>query len=496
MRWVFLGAFVLLLVGSFFFFKFSPYSISKPSVENIPLIEQTENKNEAPKLTTIATGLDVPWAIVFLPDQSILVSERVGRVKLIKDGKVSQVATIPEVRQSGESGLHGITLHPDFEKNKFVYLYYTYSNSGNESRNRVSRYTFKDNNFSDPQIIVDNIPGAIFHDGGRVKFGPDKYLYITTGDAQQPSLSQDRNSLAGKILRVTDEGKPAPNNPFGSMIYSYGHRNPQGITWDENGDLWETEHGDSTTDELNIIMPGKNYGWPEIRGDQFRDNMIQPILQSGNDTWAPTDIAFLNGSLYFGGLRGQTLYKVNPQTKEKKEYLKGELGRIRETIVGPDGMLYITTSNRDSRGKPSSDDDKIIRVNPGKLSQTITKQASFLIFTNGIKRIFTDSKYHNRSEDVFITSENPSVIIVKKEGITWGDFFNTLPSPMKVEEKCLYTGSGQTFCNDNQSNLKFYLNGEKINDLLNREINSGDKLLISFGPSEDSEIKNQLFQIP
>ena len=200
------------------------------------------------------------------------------------------------------------------------------------------------------KIIVDRIPGAPNHDGGRIKFGPDNFLYITTGDAQEPSLAQDRNSLAGKILRVTRDGDPVPDNLFGTRIYSYGHRNPQGITWDNQGRLWETEHGSSATDELNLITPGKNYGWPEIRGDQTRAGMVSPVIQSGSQTWAPGGVAFLNGSIFFAGLRGSALYEYKINEKRLVEHFKNEYGRLRDVVVGPDNMLYVTTSNRDGRG--------------------------------------------------------------------------------------------------------------------------------------------------
>ncbi len=268
------------------------------------------------------------------------------------------MATIINVKQAGESGLHGIAIHPKYPNPPYIYLYYTYSTENDNSQNRVSRFVFDGSTLADEQVIVDKIPGAIFHDGGRIKFGPDGYLYITTGDAQNPSLSQDKNSLAGKILRVSEDGKVE--------AYSYGHRNPQGIAWDYQGRLWETEHGQTATDEINLIEADKNYGWPQIRGDQKRQDMESPILHSGSATWAPAGLAYFNGSLYFGGLRGQALFEYNIETKALKEHLKGNFGRIRDVVLGPDNMLYITTSNRDGRGSPASDDDKIIMINPTK----------------------------------------------------------------------------------------------------------------------------------
>ncbi len=338
----------------------------------IPQIKVGEMQKNAPRLSTVADNLEVPWALVFLPDKSILFTERVGRVRFIdSNGNLdpNPIIVIDDVKQEGEGGLLGITIHPNFPQNHFVYLYYTYGANGDETLNRVVRYKFENNVLSGKNIIVDKIRGALFHDGGRIKFGPDGFLYITAGDSQNPSLAQNTKSLAGKILRVTDSGKPAPGNPFKSEVFSYGHRNPQGLAWDENGRLWETEHGASALDEINIIEKGKNYGWPIIQGDQTKKGMETPVINSGSDTWAPSGAAYLNGSIFFAGLRGQALYQavINGNSVTIKEFLKGEVGRIREVVVGPDNLLYITTNNRDGRGIPDTTDDKIIRVNPSKL---------------------------------------------------------------------------------------------------------------------------------
>ena len=361
------------LIGSALYFNF----LQKRA--KIPVIKTGEiqtisvvNETKAPRLTTVADNLEVPWALVFLPNRSILFTERAGRVRFIdKTGEINPtpVAVIDDVLAKGEGGLMGIAIHPDFSKNNSVYLYYTYSFNRNETLNRVVRFKFEDNRLSDKTIIVDAIPGAFFHNGGRIKFGPDGFLYITTGDSQNPSLAQNKNSLAGKILRVDEDGKPAKGNPFGDLIYSYGHRNPQGITWDKDNKLWETEHGASTLDELNIIEKGKNYGWPIITGDGRQEGLENSIINSGSDTWAPAGAAFINNSIYFGGLRSQTLYEavIDGNKVTLRKYLKGELGRIREVIVGPDNLLYITTSNRDGRGIPDTTDDKIVRINPSKL---------------------------------------------------------------------------------------------------------------------------------
>lgn len=352
---ILIGLSVLLILTIAIFFRQNPTQYKPPVATSITL-EQTGR----PKVEVLTTNLEVPWAIAFLPDNSILVTERAGRVRLIKDGRLEEnPVAIINVKQTEESGLHGIAIHPKFPDQPYVYLYYTYSSENNNSLNRVSKFTFKENSLTDEKVIVDNIPGAIFHDGGRIKFGPDGYLYITTGDAQNPSLSQNKNSLAGKILRVTDEGKVE--------VYSYGHRNPQGITWDNQGRLWETEHGQTNTDELNLIESGKNYGWPDIRGDQTKDGMETAVLQSGSDTWAPAGAAFFKDSIFFAGLRGASLYQYIIDKKELKTHFKGEFGRIRDVVLSPDKMLYITTSNKDGRGNPDSNDDKTIRVNPDLL---------------------------------------------------------------------------------------------------------------------------------
>jgi glucose/arabinose dehydrogenase len=369
--------FSLLIIVSFILINISlknKTNTTSPSsvTPSVPTTE-TKDRENIPLLTTIAENLEVPWALAFLPDGSILVTERAGRVRIVhKDGNLSPnpVAKIEDVKQIGEGGLHGITLHPDFTNNHFVYVYYTYGQNIIGTQNRVVRFRYDQSTLIEKTIIVDMIPGALFHDGGRIKFGPDKMLYITTGDAQNPSLAQDINSLAGKILRVTDSGKPSLGNPFSNLVYSYGHRNPQGITWDSLGRLWATEHGQSAKDELNLIDIGKNYGWPIIQGDEQKLGLETPILNSGADTWAPAGLAFINDSLFFAGLRGQALYETvikNGQVTELKTHFKGEFGRIREVIVGPDNMLYITTSNRDGRGNPNANDDKIIKVNPTKL---------------------------------------------------------------------------------------------------------------------------------
>ena len=281
---------------------------------NTPL-NMTNDTEAIPAETIIATELDTPWSIVVLDDKNLLVTERQGSVvKISPDGSKKTIANISQVKEIGEGGLLGMTVHPNFLENNYIYFYYTYSENNNNTQNRVVRMTYENDTLTNETIIVDAIPGASNHNGGQIAFGPDKFLYITTGDAQEPSEAQNTNSLAGKILRVTDEGKPAPGNPFDNEVYSYGHRNPQGLSWDAERRLWSTEHGRSGVlsglDELNIIEAGKNYGWPEIQGNETKEGMQVAKLNSGNTTWAPAAAAFTNNAVYFGGLRGQTLYKA------------------------------------------------------------------------------------------------------------------------------------------------------------------------------------------
>ena len=262
--------------------------------------ETTPTSEDIPLTSVVLQNLDTPWSIVFLPSGQMLVTERKGTVRLNNE----VIATFPQVKEIGEGGLMGMVLHPEFESNHFIYFYYTYQGNDSQTLNRVVRMKFEDNKFSDEKIIVDGIAGASNHNGGRIKFGPDKNLYITTGDAQNPSRAQDTNSLSGKILRVINDGK--------ASVYSYGHRNPQGLAWDETGQLYATEHGrsgiQSGLDEFNRITEGKNYGWPDIEGTATRSGMETPVLNSGpTTTWAQAGKALYNGTFYFGGLRGEAV---------------------------------------------------------------------------------------------------------------------------------------------------------------------------------------------
>ncbi|RMG51946.1 MAG: PQQ-dependent sugar dehydrogenase, partial [Acidobacteria bacterium] len=281
-------------------------------------------------------------------------------------------------------GLMGLALDPQFAQNRFVYLAYTYR-SPDGLANRVVRYREASGHLIDPHIIIDHIPGARFHDGCRIRFGPDGKLYITTGDAIQRQLAQELNSLAGKILRLNPDGTIPADNPFpGSPIYSYGHRNAQGIDWHPvTGDLFSTEHGPSGFDapgggdEVNLIEAGKNYGWPVIHHRQRREGMVSPLLEF-TPAIAPAGASFYRGhrlpeftnNFFFATLRGRHIHRVVFKAPDYRtvafheRLLEGEFGRLRDVVEGPDGALYFCTSNRDGRGKPHPDDDRILRIVP------------------------------------------------------------------------------------------------------------------------------------
>lgn len=381
-KYVFAGVILLLIIGGFFAFRYKDF-FKKPTVETstipqaAPINSDDEDLSDVPRVSTLVQNLDIPWSLVFLPDNSILLTERAGKVRLVgADGKLREnpVHTVSDVRHVGEGGLMGITVHPEFDQNKYVYIYYTYGGEGG-TLNRVVRFKFDGSSFSERKVIVDQIPGAVNHNGGRIKFGPDKFLYVGTGDAQEESLAQDRNSLAGKILRITDEGTVPSDNPFSNAVYSLGHRNVQGLVWDSEEKLWATEHGPSGTwpnccqDELNLIEKGKNYGWPESRGDNVLPGTVGPKAHSGRDTWAPSGMASVGNSVFFTGLRGSALFEaqLNSQNTVIKTHFKNEFGRIRDVVLGPNGLMYMLTNNTDGRGRQAESDDKILVINPNKL---------------------------------------------------------------------------------------------------------------------------------
>jgi glucose/arabinose dehydrogenase len=341
------------------------------------------------RVETIAANLEVPWAIAFAPDGRIFFTERPGRVRVIENGNLrpQAIMVIRDVEESGESGLMDLTLHPQFAGNHFLYLAYAYLGEGQSVR--VVRYREKDNTLIEPKIIIENIPAARFHAGTRIRFGPDGKLYITTGDATERQLAQQLSSLAGKTLRLNDDGSVPRDNPFVNQanvrpeIWSYGHRNAQGIAWQPGTDLqFQTEHGPSGFDgpgggdEVNIVERGKNYGWPVIHHTQTKTDLESPLLEY-TPAVAPASAMFYTGSafpqfsgnFFFGNLRGQTIIRVvldSRRVVSQERLLEKQYGRIREVAEGADGSIYFSTSNRDGRGAPASNDDRILRLVPVK----------------------------------------------------------------------------------------------------------------------------------
>jgi glucose/arabinose dehydrogenase len=337
--------------------------------------DMTDRAAPAAPVEVVATGLRIPWEIAFLPDGDLLVTERPGT--LVRIGAEGKTYAVEGVRHVGEGGLLGLALHPDFAENRYIYLYLT-SSSGGGVENRIERYVLDHDALSDRTVILEGIPGAMYHDGGRIAFGPDGMLYATTGDASDSANARSTDSLAGKILRMTDEGEVPADNPFGNHTWSYGHRNPQGIDWDDQGRLWQSEHGRSGArsgmDEINLIVRGGDYGWPTIEGSETVEGMMTPIADSGADeTWAPGDIAWMgDGRLLFTGLRGESLYEGklsdDGRSLEIVAHFRGDFGRIRAVVIGPDGAIYLSTSNTDGRGTPKADDDTILRISREALS--------------------------------------------------------------------------------------------------------------------------------
>ncbi|MFE8697783.1 PQQ-dependent sugar dehydrogenase [Cytobacillus sp. FJAT-53684] len=311
----------------------------------------------------IADELQIPWSI----DQSegiFYLSERPGHIVKIADGSTERQQVVLEkpLATAAEAGLLGFVLSPDFSKTNEAFAYYTYTDESGQF-NRIVVLKLEDDIWKEKRLLLDRIPSGQFHHGGRLEIGPDGKLYATTGDAsEEPKIAQDIHSLGGKILRMNLDGSIPVDNPMeDSYVYSYGHRNPQGLAWAPDGTLYESEHGPSANDEINLIQPGHNYGWPLIKGKEQREGMETPLFTSGdNTTWAPSGMAFNNGKLYVAALRGNAVLEFDVKLKKMKEVLTG-IGRIRDVYI-EDGFLYFVSNNTDGRGNPLEKDDKLYQI--------------------------------------------------------------------------------------------------------------------------------------
>ncbi|MEW9554675.1 PQQ-dependent sugar dehydrogenase [Nonomuraea sp. NPDC050783] len=385
-----------------------------------------------------ATGLQVPWAIAFLPDGDALVSERgTGRILRVRPGQAATaVATISGLSASGESGLLGIAVSPTYAQDGWVYAYFT-STAGD---NRLVRLQL-----SAPQtqtVIFSGVPSATIHDGGRLAFGPDGMLYLSTGDANNSANAQNLNSPAGKILRMTPAGGVPSDNPFpGSRVYSYGHRNVQGLAWDAQGRMYASEFGQNTWDEINQIVAGGNYGWPTCEGVCSGSSFRNPIVTWSTAEASPSGLAYANGTLFAAALRGQRVWAV-PLTASGTAgtpvaELQGAYGRLRAAAVGPDGWLWLSTSNRDGRGTPVAADDRIVRVPPsgGGQDDTTPPSAPTGLAASGTTASGTTLGWTAATDDVGVTGYD----VLRAAGASGGTF-----AQVGTTATTSYTDSGLT----------------------------------------------------
>lgn len=313
---------------------------------------------------TVITELHSPWDIEH-EQATFFISEREGAIVSWSEEKGMErlpVESEKEITQEGEGGLLGLRLDPNFASNQQAFAYHTYRENG-EFYNRVIVIEKQKERWMEVESLLEGIPGAQFHNGGRIEIGPDDKLYVTTGDALQGSTARDVNRLSGKILRMNLDGTVPDDNPFpSSYVYSYGHRNPQGLTWNEEGIMFASEHGPDNHDEVNIIKGGKDYGWPDFVGDEMGETVVAPLYQTGSDTWAPSGIVVYDGKLYLAALRGTALINLSFEG-EDPHVVTDQFGRVRDVEVIA-GTLYMITNNTDGRGSPKPEDDRLLRYSP------------------------------------------------------------------------------------------------------------------------------------
>jgi glucose/arabinose dehydrogenase len=319
---------------------------------------------------TVTEDLKSPWGLAPLPDGGLLVSSRdEGTITRVdeKTGKKTELGEVPGVAPAGEGGLMGLALSPTYASDHMIYAYFTTA-----SDNRIARLLYEEQKppgeqLGAPDTVFKGIPKGVIHNGGRIAFGPDKMLYAGTGETGDRGLAQDKKSLGGKILRMTPDGEPAPGNPFGdSVVYSYGHRNVQGLAWDDKQRLWASEFGQDTWDELNVIGPGDNDGWPDAEGKSDGGKFKNPVAQWHTDEASPSGIAYAEGSIWMAGLRGTRLWRIpldgTKASAAPQSFLKGEYGRLRTVVSAGGNKLWLVTSETDGRGSPGKGDDRILEL--------------------------------------------------------------------------------------------------------------------------------------
>ncbi|MFC1259363.1 MULTISPECIES: PQQ-dependent sugar dehydrogenase [Streptomyces] len=348
----------------------SPSSTAAQSPSGSAAEQTPPAKGSVKVVRTVATGLKSPWGLAPLPGGGLLVSSRddatITRVDE-KTGEKTELGEVPGVAASGEGGLLGIALSPDYASDHMVYAYFTSASDNRIVRMRYDEKKPSGEQLGEPDTVFRGIPKGVIHNGGRIAFGPDGMLYAGTGESGDTGLSQDKESLGGKILRMTPDGEPAPGNPFpDSVVYSYGHRNVQGLAWDDRQRLFASEFGQETWDELNAIKPGDNYGWPEAEGKGGGSGFHDPLAQWSTDEASPSGIAFAGGSVWMAGLRGERLWRVplkgTEAAADPQAFLEGEYGRLRTVVAAGGDRLWLVTSNTDGRGDAKGDDDRVLEL--------------------------------------------------------------------------------------------------------------------------------------